>query len=61
MRPDRKHYTDALRQVRATLKFRGTPGGTTPVPPMAARGRPDRKTATVSGLPSAAGVGMITG
>ncbi|HEY0933613.1 MAG TPA: tetratricopeptide repeat protein [Trebonia sp.] len=23
MRPDRKHYTDALRQVRATLKFRG--------------------------------------
>jgi hypothetical protein len=22
MRPDRKHYTDALRQVRATLKFR---------------------------------------
>ncbi len=30
MRPDRKHYTDALRQVRATLKFRGyLPGGTT--------------------------------
>jgi tetratricopeptide (TPR) repeat protein len=27
MRPDRKHYTDALRQVRATLKFRGHPGG----------------------------------
>src|ERR1700748_1371374 len=25
MRPDRKHYTDALRQVRATLKFRGFP------------------------------------
>jgi tetratricopeptide (TPR) repeat protein len=24
MRPDRKHYTDALRQVRATLKFRGS-------------------------------------
>jgi tetratricopeptide (TPR) repeat protein len=22
MRPDRKHYTDALRQIRATLKFR---------------------------------------
>ena len=22
MRPDRKHYTDALQQVRATLKFR---------------------------------------
>jgi hypothetical protein len=22
MRPDLKHYTDALRQVRATLKFR---------------------------------------
>ena len=22
MRPDRKHYTDALRQVRATIKFR---------------------------------------
>jgi Flp pilus assembly protein TadD len=22
MRPDRKHYTDALRQVRATLKYR---------------------------------------
>jgi Flp pilus assembly protein TadD len=27
MRPDRKHYTDALRQVRATLKFRGHPEG----------------------------------
>jgi predicted Zn-dependent protease len=27
MRPDRKHYTDALRQVRATLKFRGAAGG----------------------------------
>ena len=27
MRPDRKHYTDALRQVRATLKFRGFPRG----------------------------------
>jgi len=29
MRPDRKHYTDALRQVRATLKFRrqDTPPG----------------------------------
>ena len=26
MRPDRKHYTDALRQVRATLKFREMPG-----------------------------------
>ena len=27
MRPDRKHYTDTLRQVRATLKFRGfSPG-----------------------------------
>jgi Flp pilus assembly protein TadD len=28
MRPDRKHYTDALRQVRATIKFRtrGLPG-----------------------------------
>ena len=25
MRPDRKHYTDALRQVRATLRYR--PGG----------------------------------
>lgn len=25
MRPDRKHYTDALRQVRATLKFRQSP------------------------------------
>ncbi|HET9081235.1 MAG TPA: tetratricopeptide repeat protein [Trebonia sp.] len=25
MRPDRKHYTDALRQVRATLRFRGLP------------------------------------
>jgi Flp pilus assembly protein TadD len=25
MRPDRKHYTDALRQVRATLKFRKQP------------------------------------
>ncbi|MDX6420498.1 MAG: hypothetical protein QOG28_5118 [Trebonia sp.] len=24
MRPDHKHYTDALRQVRATLKFRKT-------------------------------------
>ena len=32
MRPDRKHYTDALRQVRATLKFRGYPtGGQSPV------------------------------
>jgi tetratricopeptide (TPR) repeat protein len=27
MRPDRKHYTDALRQVRATLKFRHHPEG----------------------------------
>jgi tetratricopeptide (TPR) repeat protein len=27
MRPDRKHYTDALRQVRATLKFRGSHPG----------------------------------
>lgn len=25
MRPDRKHYTDALAQVRATLKFRQDP------------------------------------
>ncbi len=25
MRPDRKHYTDALAQVRATLKFRQRP------------------------------------
>jgi tetratricopeptide (TPR) repeat protein len=34
MRPDLKHYTDALRQVRATLKFRRlSPGRTTPVPP----------------------------
>jgi tetratricopeptide (TPR) repeat protein len=34
MRPDRKHYTDALRQVRATLKFRGyLPGGRSSVPP----------------------------
>ena len=33
MRPDRKHYTDALRQVRATLKFRGShPGGRPPTP-----------------------------
>ena len=32
MRPDRKHYTDALRQVRATLKFRSHPGGRPPVP-----------------------------
>ncbi len=33
MRPDRKHYTDALRQVRATLKFRGhLPGGEPPAP-----------------------------
>ncbi len=31
MRPDRKHYTDALRQVRATLKFRWyLPGGQSP-------------------------------
>lgn len=27
MRPDRKHYTDALRQVRATLKYRAGSGG----------------------------------
>jgi tetratricopeptide (TPR) repeat protein len=28
MRPDRKHYTDALRQVRATLRYRSShPGG----------------------------------
>jgi tetratricopeptide (TPR) repeat protein len=27
MRPDRKHYTDALRQVRATLKARNQPAG----------------------------------
>jgi len=34
MRPDRKHYTDALRQVRATLKFRGShPEGQPSVPP----------------------------
>jgi Flp pilus assembly protein TadD len=34
MRPDLKHYTDALRQVRATLKFRSyPPGGRPPVPP----------------------------
>jgi tetratricopeptide (TPR) repeat protein len=34
MRPDRKHYTDALRQVRATLKYRGSPpGGQPPGPP----------------------------
>jgi tetratricopeptide (TPR) repeat protein len=32
MRPDRKHYTDALRQVRATLSYR--PGGPPPVPPV---------------------------
>jgi Flp pilus assembly protein TadD len=30
MRPDRKHYTDALRQVRATLKFRGHHPGEQP-------------------------------
>jgi predicted Zn-dependent protease len=34
MRPDLKHYTDALRQVRATLKFRGvSPQGQPPAPP----------------------------
>jgi Flp pilus assembly protein TadD len=34
MRPDRKHYIDALRQVRATLKFRSSPpGGRPPEPP----------------------------
>ena len=34
MRPDLKHYTDALRQVRATLKFRGhPPEGMTPRAP----------------------------
>ena len=33
MRPDRKHYTDALRQVRATLKYRNPPGGRPPAPP----------------------------
>jgi len=34
MRPDRKHYTDALRQVRATLKFRGSRSAGQPsVPP----------------------------
>ena len=44
MRPDRKHYTDALRQVRATLKFRGhPPGGRPPVPPDVGRRGPDRK------------------
>ncbi|HEX3713843.1 MAG TPA: tetratricopeptide repeat protein [Trebonia sp.] len=35
MRPDRKHYTDALRQVRATLKFRGPAGGGQPQEPPA--------------------------
>ena len=39
MRPDRKHYTDALRQVRATLKYRKPPGGRPPVPPDAGPGR----------------------
>jgi tetratricopeptide (TPR) repeat protein len=34
MRPDLKHYTEALRQVRATLKFRGaSPEGQPPAPP----------------------------
>jgi predicted Zn-dependent protease len=34
MRPDRKHYTDALHQVRATLKFRGqATSGQPPLPP----------------------------
>lgn len=33
MHPDRKHYTDALRQVRATLKYRNPPGGRPPAPP----------------------------
>lgn len=37
MRPDRKHYTDALRQVRATLRYR--PGGRPSVPPDGDRGR----------------------
>ena len=37
MRPDRKHYTDALRQVRATLRYR--PGGRPPVPPDGDPGR----------------------
>jgi len=36
MHPDRKHYTDALRQVRATLKFRGyPPAGRPDAPPEA--------------------------
>ncbi len=36
MRPDRKPYTDALHQVRATLKSRGSlPAGQPPVPPEA--------------------------
>jgi predicted Zn-dependent protease len=34
MRPDRKHYTDALHQVRATLKFRGQSTGAQPQPPL---------------------------
>jgi len=51
MRPDRKHYTDALRQVRATLKFRSyPPGGRPPVPPDAAgAARLIAKTAILSG------------
>jgi tetratricopeptide (TPR) repeat protein len=32
MRPDRKHYTDALRQVRATLKARQDPTDKPPSP-----------------------------
>ena len=41
MRPDRKPYTDALRQVRATLKFRADPsdGGRLPLPADANRER----------------------
>ena len=37
MRPDRKPYTDALDQVRATLRYR--PGGRPPVPPDVAPGQ----------------------
>ena len=54
MRPDRKHYTDALRQVRATLKFRSSPGGTTlRTPRCAGPARLIAKTAIVSGAASA--------
>jgi tetratricopeptide (TPR) repeat protein len=41
MRPDRKPYTDALHQVRATLKSRSSlPGGQPPDPPAAAEPPP---------------------